>query len=1045
MNSILFKRNWPLSLWTVLNKIPKTSGRYYAIQHTHILCYPEERLAQKCFATSSQAIEKPSELEQTFMKIQIDFTKHGFVNPIIFQKLLESMDCKKSIPFTTEQTLFLLESCTPEMMPSQNSSNRMELFMKLWKYLQKNDALEKRHYESFLKVHTENGMAIENVYTFLEERKLTQNSEMCEKLVQFACRLGDIRLATDVLAEMKTKDFALTENIFNALIMGHAENNDLTNALIILETMKAARIEPSSSTFTQLIGAYIKHNYIDKALEMFLKHAEKFNSGQIIRIIQMLTTVQEIDKKREFMNLLVKELPAEFIVCQEVAVPIRNLCTQLIHSGCVDEANFIIDCLPSPKFNENQDTDTFGYVFLQDLFRSKVQIKKIIKIANDFIVSRKNERALHIACNIAMRKNLDNAYPFFKELSKKEPLRPHYFWPLMLHKFRCNGEAGILEILKMMSELNVVCDFETLSYYVLPKLSVNLENPQQAIKTLEACGLKTSQSLSPIILQLISQQKLEEIVKIAQLYTSKLNTKEYVKPLAHLAVQIRATKRYEKYTTAIHTLYLKTSDPKTDFVGEILLEITKHNRLRDDVNILQRLITDLSRLGSKISPKSAELLNTHVVNIKVENTDIPYIRQLLLTMTDRKLNLQLTENINSNILLHPRDMTYDQLECHLLELESKNMNTRGVLRRLLQICVKENKLERALDLKKKCELAKVELSPGMMASIFDMYIKLEEYQAAKFSLRKLEETFPGFLLDEHKLLDFAALMIKNGELEETKQILIARATSNKVFGGDYVIKNVWNILNNVAYYAAQQTNLPSDKNLTKEMYFIVSKLRFCKAHNAILGPIIREYILRKDIHSAIAEFKLLAENFRHTPLQFELSSLLVRLSNKEDKENFNINKEEAKELLQQLTKTVTSIHGQINMNSSLLLAVAESGTEQQLRKLLINPEFRLNYDMLIKNCEHLNKEGSVRTLMRLAKACRGLNHVIKEHDVYNMLLMKFVEENNCTASLELFEKLEADDDLKISQEFLKNLINLLKVNNLKIPSSLSLRAHFIKT
>ncbi|XP_055854793.1 leucine-rich PPR motif-containing protein, mitochondrial [Episyrphus balteatus] len=1037
MNFSILESFWRLSSLNSYRKLSQIKVRGYAIQTNKNSWSNVLLQTQRNYVIRPVINENLTLLEQALSKLQSDFAHLGYVNPGNFRRMLESLEAGGSL--TTEDSIFLLNSCGPELMPSQTPQNRMELFTKLWEYLKKNDALQKDHYKSFLKVHAENGFVIENFREFLEEKQLTENPEMYEKLIQFACRIGDIKLATDILVDMKAKGLPLTENVFNALIMGHAKNKDLPSALVVLETMKAARVEPSSSTFTQLIIAYIKNGNMDKAIDLFLIHSQRFNAQKIIKIIRELTVNEQGKTNREFMALLVRELPAEYLNAKEVPSPIRNLCTELIHSGHVDEAYVVMDCLPCPKFNDDQDIDTYGYIFLQDLFRGKVNSEKIIEIANELIASGKNSRALHVACDSAMHRNPDLGYLFLKALSEKEHLRPHYFWPLFLHRFRSNGEAGIIKVVKMMSELKVECDFETLSFYVLPKLSVTLENAQQAIKTLEACGLRTSQSLNPLIVQLIAQQKLEEVMKIAQLYTSKLETKLFVQPLAHLAVRIRATRRFQKYTNTIHTLFLKSNDPKIDFVGLVLIELIIHKKLRDDVRMLERIISDVSRLGTKISPAAAEALNTHFIKIKTDETDIPNIRQLLATMTDRKLTLKSSENSNSNIV-HPRDMSYEELECHLLELEAKNMNTRGVLRRLLQICVRDNKLKRALEVKNKCDIAKVELSPGMMASILDMYIKLDDFSSAQLSLQQLQKTFPGFLLDEHKLLDFAALTVKQNELEKAKQILMERAASRKVFGGDYVIKNVWNLLTNVAQLAAKQTDLPKETNITKEMFFFVRKLGFCNAHNAVLGPIIREYILRKDIRSAVAEFKTLAETFRHTPLQFELSSLLVRLSNGKHKENFNVSKEEAKELLQDLTRTASSIHGQVNMNSSLLLAVAESGTENQLRKLLINPEFRLNHEMLAQNCEHLNKEGSVYTLMRLAKACRGLGHVIKEHDVYNMLLMKFVNENNCAASLELFEKLEADDEFKMSQEFLRTLVNLLKVNKLDIPSSLALRA-----
>lgn len=303
---------------------------------------------------------------------------------------------------------------------------------------------------------------------------------------------------------------------------------------------------------------------------------------------------------------------------------------------------------------------------------------------------------------------------------------------------------------------------------------------------------------------------------------------------------------------------------------------------------------------------------------------------------------------------------------------------------------------------------------------------------------------PGFQIDEHKLIDYAALLVHNGQLDTAKLLLQQRAEERRINGGDYVIKNIWQLLNNVAQLAAKEpAPVSSGHSLTFETFVFLRKLGYCQTHNAVLGPVLREWLLRGDLDGAVAEFQRLATHYKHTPLQFELLSLLVRLSNGDKTELANYpgtTKESAQQHLANVTATVSRVHGAVNMNSALLLALAESGTETQLRRLIINPEFRINHDQLIKNCEHLGQEGAVRTLLRLAKGVRGLSRTIDEQRIYDMLLSQFVKDNNYEGALDLYDRLQADDELKISQDFVRNLVSLLQVNNVDIPSGIALRA-----
>lgn len=287
--------------------------------------------------------------------------------------------------------------------------------------------------------------------------------------------------------------------------------------------------------------------------------------------------------------------------------------------------------------------------------------------------------------------------------------------------------------------------------------------------------------------------------------------------------------------------------------------------------------------------------------------------------------------------------------------------------------------------------------------------------------------------------------MSRGELDAAKGLLEERSLKHRIVGGDYLLKNVWNLLTNVAHYAAGKTDLPPERNLTRETYAFLQKLGYCRTHNAILGPIVRERLLRGDLPGALKEFKQLATQFKHTPLQFELLSLIVRLCNsgEEERLKYNCTAEDAQKFLSEITEIITKIHGTVNMNSGLLLAFAESGSDNQLRRLLLTPEFRVNEDLLLRNCEHLGKEGSVKTLLRLARGARGLNRVIDEQNIYNMLLNNFTKSNDYQAALSLYDRLEADDDMKISQDFLRNLVNLLKANNVEIPSNVALRARIV--
>lgn len=385
-------------------------------------------------------------------------------------------------------------------------------------------------------------------------------------------------------------------------------------------------------------------------------------------------------------------------------------------------------------------------------------------------------------------------------------------------------------------------------------------------------------------------------------------------------------------------------------------------------------------------------------------------------------------------------MNLEELECHFSELESKGLNTRGVLRRLLQLNVREKRFERALEIKKHCDSNKVELSPGMYAALFDIYIKIGSPNEAGITLRKLQQQFPGFLVDDHKVIDYAALLVEKGNLEEAQRVLRMRAGVSPVKGVESITKNVWQLLSNVANIAPILKDVDATENQTKKFFEFLLQLKYCTYQNSLLGPVIKEFLNKNDLKSAVTEYICVCKEHRITPLQRQLMTILVDASNRpEVAQKLSVTKSEAQEMLQQVIQSTAAIHGATNTNIALIVALADAGTEKQLRKVLIDPKARFSPEVLRKQCDYLNSVGKLDALLKLAKCSRGLGH-IQEQQIYNMILDALIKENNYEAALNLFEELLSDDEFKVSNEFVRNLVDLLKRNNLELPTNVALHA-----
>lgn len=116
-------------------------------------------------------------------------------------------------------------------------------------------------------------------------------------------------------------------------------------------------------------------------------------------------------------------------------------------------------------------------------------------------------------------------------------------------------------------------------------------------------------------------------------------------------------------------------------------------------------------------------------------------------------------------------MTVEELECHLLELENKNMETRGVLRKLIQVHSSTGNHKRATELRNKFISLGYTESAGMKASVMYNYVQLKDLSAALDLYQEIKLLYPRFRMDNFKAVDLAALLVENGKTEDALDVL----------------------------------------------------------------------------------------------------------------------------------------------------------------------------------------------------------------------------------------------------------------------------------
>lgn len=924
-------------------------------------------------------------------------------------------------PITTENISFLYE-CIARYLPHVSTGLKSELIAKLWAKVKLWKSPAQEDYVSWLRALRECEVFVSWEDLQKELDHLEPTLKLYEELLYYVSSLGESEETVEILAHIKEQGFPLTEKVFNALIVAHSRDKNVASVESVLELMSMADLLPNAETQFEMAKAYINNGVWENSRDII--ELADLSTRQVLDLLKSVLLTEE-GASEDQLSFLMQKLPEDVQRHREVSPLIKNFIIELIHIfQRPNEILRTLKCLPKPA-SVTENDDSYGAFILHELFETN-QPFAVIKSICDFLVDDgRNPRAAYVATEMSLRRHSPHSMDLLRLLATAEPLKPHYFWSLFVDEFQTNGEQGVLDMVAEMKSLNVEVDADTISTYILPRSSLVLKDIRTGIQMMTDAGIKMNQLIGPLVQTLLATDRYDDFHFVLSTYPTKVSGDQILIPLVKSVHPKSVAKDVLK---ALKTLKdLSQLPPNTDVNGSFLVEMANVGKFVP----IQGLITEIYRHKIKISQAAKSRVEER---IKTAKNLTPDLRAALLESfnklgTDSSVPLPGTAYLESK---HPKDMNYDELESHLSELEGKQMNTRGVLRKVLQMAVKEKRYEKALQWKNKCDELSMDYSPGMVASCIELYTKLEKAAEAKEMWSTLETKYPNFTVDEHKAVDYANLLIALDQLEEARQILEKRA-QRKMFG-DNNDKNVWNLLTTLSEKAIR---MEEDDHPTKSFLNFLVKLKYCKHSNTLLGPLVREWLLKKDLRRAVVEYKDIVKQYRKTPLNLELLTLLVGVKNGQRGEYGEFTENEVMDMIADVYKAVELVHGLPAAKTSLLFATAEGGTDKQVRKILMDPNVRVDPQALQRQCEYLGRAGKTDPLFRLIKSSRGLSHnIINEQQLWCVLLQTLAKQNNIDEAVRLFDRLLEEDEFKVNKEIASIVIDLLKRNNLELPTRL---------
>lgn len=813
---------------------------------------------------------------------------------------------------------------------------------------------------------------------------------------------------------MREKQLPVNENVFNALIMGHSNADDLESATGIINVMSQAGLEPSADTYTTLLCGFARKGDI----ESINKHIGICESKEIhlldkdfLEIVYALAINGHEDKVDSILENVTKS-----IGYNQDAV---NVILRLINKGKINTSMAILKTMPRNKRDDGEYTDAGSFVIRQ-LIKADTPIEPIMCICKELEDLNLHSKPLVVALEeslIQTKRNL--ALSILNEMkSKGIEIRQHYFWPLIASS---KNEKEAFEIVnKMENDFGIEASSTCIRDYIIPKISN--QNYDKMVQTLRANGVTIATACTSVAYTAIKKDDLKAAAEIMSSYNAYFSPSLFRRPILFALI---ASKDFDSYGKILRCVYegipriqkvqnreLENEEIEgeanydklqTDVMGSFVVDAlinVRNNKLEFVEKVLEQLVAN----GLSISSNKAEQIQNYIGEKMTTE-----ISTLLGKLTSGELEPVPLEKRTVKVSSGP--ISPNVLEKLIDKIDEKGGNSKSMKKQLLIQAIRSKDLPKVEQLIAKFKGEGYVLGSGVYALLFELYAMNNKIDEARKIFDQIKSEDPEFILDDIKTLRFIQALIESEKIDEAIAFMESNKRENIPETGRFAYNAAcWRILNALA----EKGDVATLNNVFDKMI----ENNFATANNILLGPLVKVHVLKNEIKEAVDKFEEICTKHRATPWKNELSCKLIQM---EDAEN-----------LQRLTDLSTDIHGEVNSLYDLVFSFIECGRIRQARKILETPGLRVKqYTRINTMCERFVEAGKQNVLEGLVEATKDLNHIDRSEIYYN-LLQTYIKDKATDKCLEMWTKMQ-EEDITPSEVFLTRLAEYLESEGVAVP------------
>uniref|UniRef100_A0A8C7GFU3 Leucine rich pentatricopeptide repeat containing n=1 Tax=Oncorhynchus kisutch TaxID=8019 RepID=A0A8C7GFU3_ONCKI len=926
--------------------------------------------------------KQAQQFDWALAKLDSSVRRTGRITKTLLLRIFHDI-CRTGYP-SGNQALLLLRSCG-SLLPEMPLAERTELAHRIWDKLQELGAsYDASHYNALLKVYLQNEFKFSptEFLAKMEAAGVQPNRVTFQRLIAAYCHDGDIEGASTILGFMKSKDLPITEAVFNSLVTGHARAGDMESSESILQVMKGAGIEPGPDTYVALLNAYAERGDMDK-IKQTLEAVENTDTSLMDRdLMQVVFSLSKAGHQQHVPEIV------ERMRHERGYVPdAMNLCLSLITQGQEDTAFTVLKTFPTlQQETQSGDSPTLGNFFLRHCVNMDKPVDKVARYCKELQDSSYHATPLQFTLYCCLEaKKTATAVEVMKMMKEQgQPIRPHYFWPLLTQHAKDQNTTGM----EMNACLSVcVCGAAVslrVSVCVWSDRAVVLVGEMETvIRVTSRCVLRTAAPECEAVTHchppdthycsLHSKNTVSTTLSLSHTHTQPLSWDHVV------CVCARITSLLSSFSTEAVSYFLYN-----------LMDSMTEAEVQAQEDKLRQYFNQLKSMGIIIPGN----IYRGIRNL-LDSYHVPELIKDVIALVDSQEPLNFSDNrVVVSVLA---------LESRLAELKADSKPVGATLKQLiLTLCAEE---VQALELKKQHE---ADMVAGSYATLIHLCCRHDNVEEALNLKRELSRKDSSVSLDSSKYVALVKVLTKQGRLEEAVDML-KEMKEKEVVVRDTTVTLLFHVLNAAA--------MKGDVVAVRRLQDTIFTLGLATPTANLCSPLVSAHLETKDLGGALEAAMECQKQYGQLPRIHDVICGLVERGDTE--------------LLQKAMDFVSQERGEMTMLYDLFFAFMQTGRHREARKIIETPGLRARPGRLQWYAEKCINGNQMESLESMVDMTAKLFECDRD-ELYHYVLRLCKDTNDWRKAEATWTKMQEENVIP-RERTLRILADILKSNGQEVP------------